>query len=276
MKKIVSIQDISCFGKCSLTAALPIISSMGIECAIIPTAILSTHTGGFTGFTFADLTDEIPKISDHWQKEGLTFDGIYTGYLGSERQLAMVSDFFDRFGSDGLIFVDPVMADNGKLYTGFTEEFAKKMALLCSKADVIVPNLTEASFMLGEEYVPGGYDEAYIHSMLEKLCGLGAKTAVITGVNYDGKTQGAVALDSETGRYSQYFRENIPVSYHGTGDVFSSSLMGALTLGHPMEKALEIAVDFTVESIKATIDDKAYFYSVKFEQCIPKLIESLQ
>ena len=276
MKKIVTIQDISCYGKCSITVALPIISAMGIECSIIPTAVLSTHTGGFSGFTFADLTDEIPKISSHWKKEGLAFDGIYTGYLGSERQLGIVSDFIDGFSNKGsTVFVDPVMADNGTLYKGFTESFAKKMAGLCAKADIIVPNLTEASIMLGEEYIASGYGEEYIHSLLKRLCGMGAKTAIVTGVRYDEEKQGAVAYDSEKDEYFEYFRENIPVSYHGTGDVFSSALMGSLTLGRPMEKALKTAVDYTVECIKATVGDSEHWYGVKFEKCIPALIESL-
>jgi len=272
MKRIVTIQDISCFGKCSLTVALPVISAMGIECSIIPTAVLSTHTGGFSGFTFADLTDEIPKISAHWQKENIDFDGIYTGYLGSKEQLSMVSDFIDAFrGDDGLVFIDPVMADNGKLYTGFTEEFAAEMAKLCSKADVIVPNLTEAAIMLGEEYVPDGHTEEYIHGLLNRLCAMGAKCAIVTGVRYSEDTQGAVAYSSETGEYFEYHRENIPVSYHGTGDVFSSSLMGALTKGADMESALKTAVDFTVESIKLTVGDDFHKYGVKFEKCLSML-----
>lgn len=272
MKRIVTIQDVSCFGKCSLTVALPVISAMGIECSIIPTAVLSTHTGGFSGFTFADLTDEIPKISAHWQKENIDFDGIYTGYLGSKEQLSMVSDFIDAFRGDGIVFIDPVMADNGKLYTGFTEEFAAEMATLCGKADVIVPNLTEAAIMLGEEYVPAGHTEEYIKGLLQRLCSLGAKCAIVTGVRYNEDTQGAVAYNSETGEYFEYHRENIPVSYHGTGDVFSSSLMGALTKGLRMDAALKTAVDFTVESIKKTVGDEYHKYGVKFEECLNMIV----
>lgn len=273
MKRIVTIQDISCFGKCSLTVALPVISAMGIECSIIPTAVLSTHTGGFSGFTFADLTCEIPKISAHWQKEGLDFDGIYTGYLGSKEQLSMVSDFIDAFRSEsGPVFIDPVMADNGKLYTGFTHEFAMEMAKLCGKADIIVPNLTEAAIMLGEEYVADGHTEEYIHGLLKRLCALGAKCAIVTGVRYGKDSQGAVAYDSTTGKFYEYHRENIPVSYHGTGDVFSSSLMGAVTNGLTLDKALQVAVDFTVESIKKTVGDDHHKYGVKFEECLNMLV----
>ena len=144
MKKAVTIQDISCFGKCSLTVALPIISAMGIETAVIPTAVLSTHTGGFTGYTFRDLTNDIPDIADHWKKLNLKFDAVYTGYLGSMEQINIVSNFFDDFRTDkNVIIVDPVLGDNGKFYAGFGTEFAEKMSSLCSKADYIIPNMTD-------------------------------------------------------------------------------------------------------------------------------------
>ena len=159
MKRIVSVQDISCLGKCSLTVALPIISAMGVECAVVPTAVLSTHTM-FRGYTVRDLTDDINPIINHWRKENIKYDAVYTGYLGSFEQLNIVGQMFDEYKNDGaLIVVDPVMADNGKLYPGFTEEFAKSMATICGKADVIVPNLTEASYMLGVPYVGSDYDE---------------------------------------------------------------------------------------------------------------------
>ena len=276
-KRLVTIQDISCFGKCSITVALPVLSAMGLECAIIPTAVLSTHTGGFTGYTFCDLTDEIPKISEHWKGLDLKFDSIYTGYLGSERQLDLVSRFFDDFKTDrNIIFVDPVMADNGVLYGGFPEDFPKGMAKLCAKADYIVPNLTEAAFMLGEEFhAPATYDEAYIHALLKRLRALGCPNPIVTGVCYEPSRQGAVAYLSEKNEFVEYFSENIPVSYHGTGDVFSSSLCGALTLGVPMQKALKIAVDYTVASIRETIDDPDHFYGVKFENVIPRFLDSL-
>lgn len=274
-KKIVTIQDISCFGKCSLTVALPIISAMGIGCAIIPTAVLSTHTGGFKGYTFKDLTDEIQKISDHWQSEGLSFDGIYTGYLGSKEQIRLVSDFFDRYKTDSnIIFVDPAMADNGKLYPGFGDDFPAGMASLCAKADYIDPNMTEATLMLGEEYPGDNYDMDYVRSILKKLCALGCKTAILTGVK-QGDKQGAVAYDSVNDKYYEYFSENLPMSCHGTGDVFSSALMGALTLGKDMTEALSIAVDYTVDCMKLTYGDETHWYGVKFEQGIKKLVNRL-
>lgn len=271
-KRIVSIQDVSCFGKCSLTVALPIISAMGVECAIVPTAVLSTHTGGFTGYTFCDLTDEIEKIQKHWLDCGLSFDAIYTGYLGSARQLQLVSEFIDAFSpSSPLVFIDPVMGDNGKLYAGFDAAFAAGMAKLCGKADVIVPNMTEASMMLGEPYIASGYDRAYVENMLKRLCALGCRRAVLTGIVYEPERQGAVAYDSETNEYCEYFRENLPVSYHGTGDVFSSSLAGALVRGEPMNEALRTAVDYTVECIKATMPDDSHRYGVRFEDKLSML-----
>ena len=176
MKRVVTIQDISCLGKCSLTVALPIISALGVEAAIIPTAVLSTHTM-FKNFTCKDLTDQIEPISAHWQSEGLGFDAVYTGYLASFEQIDLVKKFFADFKTeDNFTFVDPAMADNGKLYPAFDEKFAKKMASLCAVADVIVPNITEACFMTGSEYRTD-YDEAYIKDLLLNLHALGASSA---------------------------------------------------------------------------------------------------
>lgn len=273
-KNVVTIQDISCFGKCSITVALPTISAMGLSCAVIPTAVLSTHTGGFKDFTFRDLTDDIPLVADHWTKEGLSFDGIYTGYLGSRKQIGLIIDFIRSFRGEGLVFVDPAMADRGKLYTGFDMDFVASMRELCGEADIIVPNLTEASMMLGVEYIEKGYDEEYIHDMLKKLCAFGCRKALLTGVSFDPEHQGTVSYDSETGEFESYFAENLPVQSHGTGDVFASSFFGALMLGHKMRDAMKIAVDFTVASIKATIGDEDHWYGVKFEKCLPALAES--
>lgn len=277
MKRILTIQDISCVGKCSLTVALPIISAFGIETAVLPTAVLSTHTA-FSGFTFRDLTDDIDPIAEHWKKEKISFDAMYTGYLGSFKQLEIVSKIFDDFKTDyGLILVDPVMGDNGKLYTGFTQEFADAMAKLCQKADVIVPNLTEASFMLREPYVASRYDEEYIKSTLKKLCKLGAKKSVLTGVNFGDGKLGVYGYDSQTNEYFSYFREHLPKSFHGTGDVFASALLGGLTIGKNLQNALEIAVDFTVESIAATIKNTNHnWYGVDFESAFPYLINRIK
>ena len=277
MKRIVTIQDVSCFGKCSVTVALPLISAIGVECAIIPTSVLSTHTGGFEGFTFRDLSDDIPKIKDHWKKYNLEFDSIYTGYLGSVKQIDYTIDFIKEFKKeDTLLFVDPAMADKGRIYTGFGEDFPAHMARLCSLADIVVPNITEASFLTGTPYTEC-YDEAHVRSLLKKLCALGAKKAVITGIAFEKSTQGAYFYDSEKDEYYYYRAENIDRSFHGTGDTFASVFCGALTKGFPINRALEIAVDFTVECIKATLPEAhLHQYGVKFEECIPSLIEKLK
>ncbi len=275
MKRIVTIQDISCFGKCSLTVALPIISAMGIEACAVPTAVLSTHTGGFTGYTYRDLTQDIPNIAKHWKNLDIKFDAVYTGYLGSFEQIKIVSDFFDEFKTDdNLLIVDPVMGDKGKFYAGFTNAFAAEMRGLCKKADVILPNLTEAALLLNEEYVGDSYGENYIKEMLIRLSRIGTKIVVLTGVSFDKNSQGVMSYNRETGEFSGYFNENIPGYFHSTGDVFSSVISGALTLGFDMGKAVKTAVDFTVSCIKNTLGcEKEHWYGVKFEECLPDLIE---
>ncbi len=277
MKRVVTIQDISCFGKCSLTVALPLISAMGVECAIIPTAVLSTHTGGFTGFTFTDLTEDIPKISKHWQDYSLKFDTIYTGYLGSTKQIDYVIDFIKAFKSDNtLVCIDPAMADKGKLYTGFDDEFPSHMARLCAIADVVVPNITEACLMTGATYKES-YDESYVKDLLVRLCELGAKKAVLTGVKLESATQGAMLYDSTNGEFYAYYGEQMPMDFHGTGDTFASVFVGALTRGMDIKDALNLAVDFTIECIRTTIPHaETHRYGTMFESCIPYLAKRLE
>ena len=273
MKRIMTIQDISCVGKCSLTVALPVISAMGVECGIVPTAVLSTHTM-FSGFTFKDLTDEMAPIADHWQKENFHFDAIYTGYLGSFEQINLVADYIDRFkAEDTVVFIDPVMADNGKLYPGFTPEFADAMAKLCGKADVIVPNLTEACFMTHTEYRED-WDEAYIRELLAKLAALGAKKVVLTGICFEEGKTGFVGMDSATGEFFTHAHDKVAASYHGTGDIFSSTAVGALMRGKTLPEALAIAGEYTKECIKVTVDNgKIGHYGVDFEEVIPYLVK---
>lgn len=276
MKRILTIQDISCVGKCSLTVALPIISAFGIETSVLPTAVLSTHTA-FNGFTFQDLTANLTSITKHWKEQSIDFDAIYSGYLGSFEQLKIVSNIFNDFKTDkNFILVDPVMGDNGKLYLGFNQEFADSMAQLCSHADIIVPNLTEACFMLHEQYIPHGYDEDFIKRILKSLTSLGAKKAVLTGVTFDGVNLGVYGYDREKDEYFSYFKEKLLESFHGTGDVFASALCGALTRGKSLKDALTIAVDFTVESIKHTLENQdRNWYGVDFETALPQLIKSI-
>ena len=274
MKRIITIQDVSCVGKCASTVALPIISVAGVEASVLPTAILSTHTQ-FSKFTFHDLTDEIPSIMDTLEELEIGFDAIYTGYLGSFRQLELVADFIDRFGKNAKVVVDPVMADNGVLYNGFTEEFALAMAKLCGKADLIIPNLTEASFMLGIPYNPE-YDEAYIRDLLLKLAALGAKEVALTGISLEKGKIGVYSYSSESGKFSYYASTHLPMVYHGTGDVYASSVVGALMRGYSTDDALAIGVDYTLRSMEMTMaDPNPRFYGVNFEEAIPYYIELL-
>ncbi len=271
MKRIVTIQDISCFGKCSLTVALPVISACSVEACPIPTAVLSTHTGGFKGFTINDLTEEIPPIAEHWKTLDLNFDGIYTGYLGSPLQLQIVADFIDSFKKENtIVFIDPVMGDHGKLYAGFDESFPQKMVSLIRKADVIAPNITEATYLLGKEYREDFTDEE-IREMMTELASFGAETVIITGVRRDDKL-GVFAYESKKDRFTEYFRSRINDTFHGTGDVFASVCSSMLVKGYPVEMAIKIATDFVVECILNTVDDKEnHWYSVKFEECLSSL-----
>ncbi len=275
MKRIMSIQDISALGKCSLTVALPIISAMGIECAVVPTAVLSTHTQ-FKGWTFHDLTDEMDPIADHWKQEGFTFDAIYTGYLGSFRQVDIVKRYFRDFGNGARIIVDPAMADNGKLYAGFTPDFPLKMAELLDGADLVLPNLTEACFLLGKEYREN-YDRAYITGILEGLLARGAKNAALTGVSFEEGRLGVVSMSGENGNISEYYTERLPVNFHGTGDIYSSAAVGAYMSGMTIPDSLALAADYTVECMRLTLAEKDHnWYGVNFEQAIPYLIERMK
>lgn len=275
-KRILTVQDISCVGQCSLTVALPIISACGIETAILPSAVLSTHTGGFTGYTFRDLTDDIPAIVDHWEKENIKFDAVYTGYLGSARQIELVRDIFRRVGTpDCVKIVDPAMADHGKLYYGFDEQFAKTMATLCGDADIVLPNITEACLMVDEPFLASGYDEAYIRRLMDKLLALGAGTVVLTGVSYREGEVGVAVLAGGDKEISYYFHERLPRNCHGTGDIFASSFTGALLRGRTPIEAARVAADFTVAGMKATAADEAHWYGTKFEKALPALVAEL-
>lgn len=272
----MSIQDISCVGKCSLTVALPIISAMGIECSIVPTAVLSTHTQ-FSDFTFRDLTDDMEPIKEHWKKEGFKFDAIYTGYLGSKRQIDIVADYFDTFKNDSnTIIMDPAMADNGQLYAGFDEDFAKEMSKLCSKADIILPNISEASLMLGVKYPGEDASMDEVKDLLLKLAKFGPKHAVITGVELGDGKFGFIGYDTEKEEFYSYGNEKVDMKSHGTGDVFASTFTGALVSGKSVFDALKIAADFTRAAILNTYNDpNSVTYGVNFENEIPLLVNLL-
>ncbi|MBQ9832182.1 MAG: pyridoxamine kinase [Clostridia bacterium] len=270
-KRILTIQDISCVGQCSLTVALPIISACGVECCVLPSAVLSTHTAGFDGYTFRDLTDDMPLINEHWKKEGIQFDAVYTGYLGSTKQIQYVMDIFNSAAKAGSFkIVDPAMADNGKLYPGFDAEFVSAMKKLCGKADYVVPNITEACFLTNTEYRTE-YDEEYINELIAKLISLGSKNVVLTGVSYAPSKTGVIVYDGETKQY--YEHELLKNSCHGTGDVYASSFVGALVNGHSAYNSAKIAADYTVECIKETAKLDNHWYGAAFEKALPKLIK---
>ncbi len=272
MKRVLTIQDISCLGKCSLTIALPVISALGSETVILPTALLSTHTM-FKNFTCKDLSDQIDPIAAHWKSEGVAFDAIYTGYLGSIGQIDQVRRLFDMFrGKDTLIVVDPVMADNGKLYPAFDMDYVKKNAELCAGADIIVPNITEASLMTGMEYREE-YDVGYIKELLAGLDSLGAKVSVLTGVSLKKGQTGVMGYDRATGDYYVYQNRRIDASYHGTGDLFSSACVGEMMKGRDWRDAMRIAADYTAHTIEVTLKDgDKPWYGVDFEATLPDLM----
>ena len=271
--KVLTIQDISCVGQCSLTVALPIISACGLETCVLPSAVLSTHTAGFTGFTFRDLTEDMPAIKDHWCKEGIHFHAIYTGYLGSIRQIGYVKDIFaETADPECTKIVDPAMADNGNLYSIFDMDYVEAMKGLCAKADYVVPNITEASFLTGIEYKTE-YDRAYIDSLLAGLTALGCPNVILTGVSYAPGKTGVVVY--ENGEYAYYEHDKLANSCHGTGDIYASAFVGALVRGKSAYDAAKIAADYTVECIKYTAQLDNHWYGAAFEPVLIKLIQAL-
>lgn len=272
--RILTIQDISCVGQCSLTVALPILSACGVETAILPSAVLSTHTAGFTGYTFRDLTEDMPKIAAHWQKEGIAFDAFYTGYLGSAQQIQYVEDIFHTLGRGrGLKIVDPAMADNGKLYPGFDQAFVEEMKKLCFGADIILPNITEACLVTDTPYQET-YDQAYVRGLLDALTARGAKTVVLTGVSYQEGRTGVVVY--ENGKQAYYEHRRISKGCHGTGDVYAAAFTGAMVRGLSTYDAARVAADYTVLCIEKTVGDPDHWYGVKFEKAIPDLLRMLE
>lgn len=276
-KRVIAVHDISCIGRCSLTVALPVLSAAGIETSVIPTAVLSTHTGGFSGFTFRDLTDDIEPIVNHWKTLDIKTDGIYTGYLGSYRQAEIVEKLIDVMKTEKTFtLVDPVMGDSGRLYTGIDEKLVGGMKKLCKRADMVVPNITEASMMLGMEYIGEGYKEEYVKEMLKRLCGDDTRYAILSGVSFEKGKTGSASYDAENDAFSYYFTDQVEGFYHGTGDVFASALLGAVLNGKSNYEAIKIAVDYTAESIKITHGFKSDTrYGVDFELALPSYMKAL-
>jgi pyridoxine kinase len=276
-KRVAAIHDISGFGKCSLTVALPILSAAGIETAVMPTAVLSTHTGGFTDFTYRDLTEDLRPFTAHWKSLGLHFDAIYSGFLGSFDQIKIVGEFFDQFKTEeNIILVDPAMADNGQMYKIFGLEFAKAMAGLCAKADIIIPNITEAAFMLGLAYKEGPYEKSYIESLLLGLSQLGAKNIVLTGVYFDADALGAATYSARANEVHYALNRRIEGYYHGTGDVYASAFLAALLNKKTLGRSAQIAADFTCGAIARTkASGTDIRFGVDFERGVPEFLREL-
>ncbi len=270
MKRILTIQDISCVGQCSLTVALPIISSFGIEAAVIPTAVLSTHTA-FQNFTFCDLTEELPKIEAHWKGEKLTFDGFYTGYIGSTKQIDYIISILSNLsGPTAVKVIDPCMADHGKLYPGFSSDFPKHMLKLCKQADVLLPNLTELCLLLDVEYKEYAKDE--LEQLVKKLGEATSASVVLTGVSFQEDKLGALTYDKDKNTISYFFTDRVPTMFHGTGDCFASAFFGAVVKGYSYQEAAKIACEFTYMAVKNTepFQDK-HWYGVYFESALSYL-----
>ena len=274
MKRILTVQDISCVGKCSGTVAVPVLSALGVEAALLPTAVLSTHTG-FPGFTFRDLTDDIPSVEAHWKELGLTFEAFYSGYLGSIRQVQMIRELFCSMKRPGdVIVVDPVMADYGRFYTGFGPEFAKEMCSLCAEADVVVPNLTEACF-LDETPFRADMPLDGQKELAKRLASRGMKKVVLTGVQLKETAIGAMLYDAETDAFEFSQTEKIPAMFHGTGDLFASALLGGIMNGMTVAGAMELAVGYIAECMRITLEDPDHVdYGVEFEKATPWLLKN--
>ena len=270
-KKVLTMQDISCYGQCSITVALPILSAWGYETAILPSAILSTHTSGFKNFTVHDLSNEIPKIISHWKDEQIKFDAFYVGYLGDVSHVDLVIQIKNELLKQNAEFIlDPVMGDNGKLYPAFNERYVKAIRRLIKEADIILPNLTEACFLTDTKYRED-YDEDYIKEIVNKLVQLGAKKIVLTGIAYEKEMTGVVVFNGN--EYHHFIHQKIDKSYHGTGDVYASTFLGAYLGHHDLMRSAITAADFVVEAIKNTMSDPNHNYGVKFE---PQLVEFIK
>ena len=270
-RRILTIQDISCVGQCSMTVALPILSACGHETCILPAAVLSTHTGGFGTPAITNLTSNMEAIWRHWQRQGITFDAIYTGYLGSVNAIRTAAEIAESLlAPAGILIVDPAMADHGKLYSGFDSAYAEEMKNLCLRADVMLPNITEAAMMTGMTYMDS-VDEVYVRELLNRL---GGKDVVLTGVGFAPDETGAAIRSN--GEVSFYTHPRVGASYSGTGDIFASAFTGAYMQDKSLEQAVQIASSYTLACILHTFNQPAHWYGVKFEPALPELIEMLK
>lgn len=254
------VQDMSGFGKVSLTEAIPIMSAMGVEVCPLPTALLSTHTYEFKNYTLLDLTDEMEKIIAHWKAVGLGFDAVYSGYMSSARQIDITMDFMTGQKKDGaVVVVDPVMGDNVLLdaktvYSDRMKELLSGMRSLCKIADAITPNLTEACLLIGCDYPDRPLNDSEIKDILKRLSELGSKMIIITSVMDGDESMCVAAYDTAADEAFKIDCGYVPRPFHGTGDVYTSVFTGALAMGENMRKAASLAADFVSEAIRRTIE----------------------
>ena len=281
LKRIAAVHDLSCFGRCALTVIAPALSAMGYQVIPIPTCLLSTHTGGFTDMYFEDMTEQMRAIIDHFDRLGLRFDAIYTGFLGSAKQIELVGDLIDRFADDKtLVLVDPVMGDDGKLYSTYTTELMLGMKHLCEGASVITPNLTEACFLCENEYIDTADMcreelENFAAGLCDKLSALGAKKIVITGMPARDGELAVYGRDTESGDSCFYCFKRSPKNYPGTGDLFASVFLGSIMRGDGFDRAIHLAADFTHRVMDYSTEfDTPVRDGVAFERFLGELADS--
>ena len=271
-KRVLTIQDISCVGQCSLTVALPVLSACGLEACVLPSAVLSSHTA-FPGATFRDLTEDMPKIAAHWKAADIRFDAVCSGYLGSTKQMEYVADIFETLGKDGCVrIVDPAMADHGKLYRGFEQPFVEAMKDFCVKADYLMPNVTEACLLTDTPYREV-VDKVFLEEILRKLLSLGPKCVILTGAAVEPHMTGVAVAEGDCIQF--YSHEKMAESRHGTGDLFAAVFTGALMRGKTSMEAARMAGDFVAECIRKTLENPGHWYGTTFELALPKLIREL-
>lgn len=277
--RVAAVHDISCFGRCSLTVIMPILSCMGIQVCPLPTALLSTHLGGYKDVAFCDFTDRMPEFYHHWQQEGINFDCIYSGFLASAQQIDTVAQFIDEFSANKpLVLVDPVMGDEGRLYSVYTPEMQQHMKRLVSKADIITPNYTEACFLLGEQYQEQVLEQDILKEWLVRLSGFGPSVVIMTGIPLGNGyllNLGYEKSSAGTGDYWEVVSEQIPARYPGTGDIFASILAGALLCKHTVPQAMKLAAEFVAVAIKNTYEAGAPTREgVMLENLLPQLVRA--
>ncbi len=274
-KKALSVQDISCYGQCSNTVVFPLLSAAGLETVMLPTALLSTHTGGFKDFTFLDLTEEMGKILAHFDALGVSFDYLATGYCGSAAQLDLLLSYLPRLlKKDALRLVDPVLGDNGKLYAIYDAAYVEKMRALVAVADVITPNVTEAC-LLADLPVPEGHvcSDEFLAELFARLHAIGPRRVLLTGVMFDAETIGVIGSEADGARFA--VRSTFVDRYiHGTGDMLAGSFLGFLSRGKSFREAAERAVRFVSDCIADTLPTlDEHWYGIAFEHRLSELSE---